>query len=111
MIKQSGEFTPARAIRGGNGNAKIFNAPLPDGAKPLSMASRIELEPGASIGLHRHDGDEEVYAVVSGRGVYISDEGEFPARPGDIFVTRKGMSHALRNDGDAPLVFFAVVAK
>lgn len=111
MIKQSSEFIPASAVRGGRGNAKIFNAPLPDGAEPLSMASRIELEPGASIGLHRHDTDEEVYAVVSGYGVYTSDEGEAPARPGDIFVTRKGMSHALRNDGDAPLVFFAVVAK
>lgn len=111
MIKQSGESTTASAIRGGRGDARIFNAPLPDGAEPISMASRIVLEPGASIGLHRHDADEEVYAVVSGRGVYTSDDGETPARPGDIFVTRKGMSHALRNDSDAPLVFFAVVAK
>lgn len=111
MIKQNDEFTTACAIRGGHGSAKIFRAPLPEDAEPLSLALRLELEPGASIGLHRHDDDEEVYAVVSGAGTYISDEGEAPARPGDIFVTRKGMSHALRNDGDAPLVFFAVVAK
>lgn len=38
MIKQSGEFTPARAIRGGNENAKIFNAPQPDGRTERSLS-------------------------------------------------------------------------
>ena len=77
MIKQSEDFTTASAMRGGEGCARIFRAPLPEKAAPLAMASRIEL----------------------------------PALPGDIFVTRKGMSHGLRNNGGEPLIFFAVVAE
>ena len=84
MIKQSDDFTTASAMRGGEGCARIFRAPLPEKAAPLAMASRIELEPGASIGLHKHETDEEVYAIVSGNGVYTSDDGDTPALPGDI---------------------------
>ena len=111
MIKQSDDFTTVSAMRGGEGCARIFRAPLPEKAAPLAMASRIELEPGASIGVHKHETDEEVYAIVSGNGVYTSDDGDTPALPGDIFVTRKGMSHGLRNNGGEPLIFFAVVAE
>ncbi len=111
VIKQSGDFTVASSIRGGKGSAKVFNVALPVPEGPLAMASRIELEPGASIGLHRHDADEEVYAIVSGRGTYSSERGSVCAREGDIFVTKKGSSHGLQNDGDGPLVFFAVVAR
>ncbi len=111
MIKQSDKPVSAYAIRGGEGEARIFAAPLPQGAAPIGTASRIELEPGASIGEHIHIDDEEVYAVMSGTGIYCADGREIPAAPGDIFVTRKGMSHGLKNSGDTPLVFFAVVAK
>ncbi len=111
LIKQREQYRTSSCIRGGCGEARIFDAPLPSGAVPLSMASRIELQPGASIGVHSHDDDEEVYAVVSGSGVYISCGIEADARSGDIFVTKKGMTHGLRNDGSVPLVFFAVVAR
>ncbi len=111
LIKQDDEPTSVENIRGGDGEAKIFASSIPVPRGPLTFASRIELAPGASIGLHRHESDEEVYAIVSGEGVYLHDSGECPARPGDIFVTKKGMSHALKNCGAEPLVFFAVVAE
>lgn len=111
LIKQSDEPISVKNIRGGNGEAKIFASPIPVPHGPLTLASRIELAPGANIGLHRHESDEEVYAIVSGEGVYLHDGGECPAHPGDIFVTKKGMSHALENRGAEPLVFFAVVAE
>ena len=105
LIKQDDEPRTVSNIRGGDGEARIFASPLP-ARGPLTLASRIELAPGASIGPHRHDSDEEVYAILSGEGVYIC-----PALPGDIFTTKKGMSHALKNRGGEPLVFFAVVAE
>ena len=110
LIKQDDEPRTVSNIRGGDGEARIFASPLP-ARGPLTLASRIELAPGASIGQHRHDSDEEVYAILSGEGVYIYDGGECPALPGDIFTTKKGMSHALKNRGGEPLVFFAVVAE
>ena len=111
LIKQTGQGITKTGMRGGKGRATIFHATAPLGEELITLASRIELEPGASIGLHLHDCDEEVYAIVSGNGIYEYDEGECPALPGDIFTTKKGMSHGLRNTGDGPLVFFAVVAE
>ncbi|MBR4401611.1 MAG: cupin domain-containing protein [Synergistes sp.] len=110
LIKQSDTGKKAANIRGGAGEALIFASSLPEEG-PLSLASRIELAPGSSIGLHRHDEDEEIYAIVSGEGIYSYDGGECEALAGDIFTTKKGMSHALKNTGKTPLVFFAVVAK
>ncbi|WP_455599333.1 cupin domain-containing protein [Cloacibacillus sp.] len=111
LIKQDEKPEITANLRGGIGEARIFASLIPPSCGPLTFASRIELAPGASIGLHRHDDDEEVYAVISGEGVYIYDGDECPARAGDIFTTKKGMSHALKNCGGVPLIFFAVVAK
>ena len=110
LIKQSDKAEHKSNMRGGKGNAKVFATPLPEDG-PVRLASRIELEPGTSIGFHRHETDEEVYAVASGEGIFYFDGGECPARAGDIFTTKKGMSHALKNTGKTPLVFFAVIAE
>ena len=110
-IKQDPEPVMKVNIRGGTGEAKFFASVLPQEGACVRTAARIELAPGASIGFHRHEDDEEVYAVVSGEGTYYYDGGEAPARSGDIFTTFRGMSHGLRNDGASPLVIFAVVAK
>jgi len=110
-IKQSSNLTVKYALRGGDGEAKIFPSELPQGGSCFQTASRIELAPRASIGLHTHNEDQEVYAIVSGEGTYFFDGGEISAKNGDIFTTLRGMSHGLRNDGDSPLVIFAVVAR
>lgn len=112
ILKQVAAGMDAQGLRGGEGRAKIFSVPLPEEATgPIRMSARIELEPGASIGYHIHEDDEETYAILSGHGVFKGDDGEIPAYPGDIFVTRVGHGHSLRNNGSIPLVFFAVVAK
>jgi mannose-6-phosphate isomerase-like protein (cupin superfamily) len=75
------------------------------------MVSHITLDPGASIGEHRHEGDEEVYCILSGSGEYL-EEGEWIAvRPGHITVALRGGTHALRNTGKEPLELLAVIAK
>ena len=111
LIKQSEDFETRSNMRGGDGSAKAFCAPILEGMAFIA-ANRMELEPKATIGLHTHVDDEEVYAIFSGEGIFEYGEGECPALPGDVFVTHKGMSHALRNTSSTePLVFFAVVAK
>jgi oxalate decarboxylase/phosphoglucose isomerase-like protein (cupin superfamily) len=39
----------------------------------LSYVRELVLEPGSSIGIHEHEGDEEIYYVISGSGVMIVD--------------------------------------
>ena len=111
LIKQSEDFELRRNMRGGEGCAKAFCAPILNNMA-VTAANRMELEPLATIGLHTHVDDEEVYAIFSGEGIFVYGEGECPALPGDVFVTHQGMSHALRNtSATEPLVFFAVMAK
>jgi quercetin dioxygenase-like cupin family protein len=65
------------------------------------------LHPGASIGGHVNDKDE-IYYVLSGRGV-LQLEGETRAvGPGDAVLTRNGHRHALSQVGDEDLVIFIV---
>jgi mannose-6-phosphate isomerase-like protein (cupin superfamily) len=60
--------------------------------------------PGADIGLHTHATDnEEIYIVVSGRGVMHLDGEEFEVGPGHVIVNRPGGTHALKNAGGAEL--------
>lgn len=62
------------------------------------------LEPGTDIALHTHAADdEELYVVVSGRGVMTLDGEEFEVGPGHVVLNRPGGTHGLRNAGDEPL--------
>jgi len=61
------------------------------------------LHPGAGIGLHQHHKDE-VYYVVSGRGLYALDGKQYEVGPGDALLTRSGSTHAIQQTGSEPLV-------
>ena len=67
------------------------------------------LEPGASIGMHTHDGSSEVIYVLSGTGKVLYDGGEEPLVPGDCHYCPEGHAHSLINNGTEDLNFFAVV--
>jgi uncharacterized RmlC-like cupin family protein len=66
------------------------------------------LEPGAIIGEHLHEGDEEVYFVVEGHGTMIVDGEEHPIGPGDVSVCRSGHSHGIRNSEDGTMRLIVV---
>ncbi len=72
----------------------------------------MTLQPGASIGLHKHEVNEDAYIIVSGEGSFTDSVGkESPVKAGDITIARKGEAHALKNTGKEPLVFLDVVAQ
>jgi lysophospholipase L1-like esterase/mannose-6-phosphate isomerase-like protein (cupin superfamily) len=61
------------------------------------------LHPGAGIGLHQHEKDE-VYYVVSGRGLYTLDGNGYEVGPGHAMLTRVGSTHAIQQLGEDDLV-------
>ncbi len=65
------------------------------------------IHPGASIGVHPHDDNEEVYLILAGEGVATIDGREVRVRPGDVMVNHPGCSHGLRNDSAEELRIFA----
>ncbi len=77
----------------------------------FKMVGEMTLAPGASIGFHIHENDEEIYMILKGRGLFTdNDKKTHPVGPGDLSITRKGEGHALANTGDDVLSFCAVIA-
>ena len=75
-----------------------------------------EVRPGRrSTAVHRHDGDEECFLIVSGEGeVHVLRVGEselrrIPVRAGDVvaFPPRFQIAHSFKCTGSEPLRFFA----
>lgn len=75
---------------------------------PCNFVDYAILPPGASIGVHRHGADEEIYLVLSGSGTMTRDGEEFAVGVGAVIVNRAGGEHGLRNTGDTPLRLFVV---
>ena len=68
-----------------------------------------KLDPGASIGYHKHSTSSEIIYLLQGSGKVLI-EGEYePVSAGECHYCKKGQSHSLINSGEEELVFFAVV--
>ena len=60
-------------------------------------------KPGSAIGYHVQR-EDEIYYVLSGRGLMTIDGKEFEVGPGDAVLTRPGSSHGLKQLGKEDLV-------
>lgn len=58
------------------------------------------LPPNTSIGLHKHEDDEEVYVILEGTGVMEVDNKKTQVRQGDTIVNKPFGTHALYNTSD-----------
>lgn len=97
-------------MRGGDGQVVFQNLASPQElpAKSRFMGKGL-LEPGCSIGFHIHEGESEVYYILSGCPK-INDNGSWiDAKPGDTVITYSGTSHAMKNDTDQPVTFIATI--
>ena len=98
---------PLKRLEKFNGGEKEFRAKmLVDERNKILYGTLI---PGASIGYHCHDTSSEMIYVLSGSGKMITDEGEERLSVGDCHYCPMGHSHSFINDGEADLIFFAVV--
>jgi mannose-6-phosphate isomerase-like protein (cupin superfamily) len=68
------------------------------------------LKPGASIGYHLQK-EDEIYYVVSGKGLMRVNEDSFEVNPGDGILTRPGSSHGIENIGKENLEIIIVYEK
>jgi mannose-6-phosphate isomerase-like protein (cupin superfamily) len=61
------------------------------------------LKPGSGIGYHEQK-EDEIYYVLSGRGVMTLDGKDVEVGPGTAVLTRTGSSHGLKQVGAEDLV-------
>ncbi len=73
------------------------------------LFAKLILPPGGEVGRHVHKGECETFYVLSGTGVFCDNDEEFACAAGDILYTQDGHGHGLRNTGEEPLVFLALI--
>jgi len=73
------------------------------------LFAKLRLEPNASIGLHEHNDEEEIFYILKGTGLVTDDNAEKLVHPGDVVITRGGSSHSIKNNGTSDLELIAVI--
>ena len=97
-------------MRGGKGSVTIRHFFKQNEIKAkCRLCSRLILPPGASIGAHKHEAEDEIYIIE--RGVGILDDGcnKIKVEPGDAVLTGDGECHSISNAGNEPLELIAVI--
>ncbi|MCH3914088.1 MAG: cupin domain-containing protein [Acidaminococcaceae bacterium] len=97
-VKPTGNFTVEHII-----DEKLFG-----GANKLF--AQITLPPGAQVPIHTHQGNNETYYVVKGKGTYTDEDKEYPVEAGNVTFCQDGGTHGLKNTGSDELVFIALIA-
>lgn len=112
MIRRAAEMEKEikEQMRGGKGSVEITHIFKKDELKGKArLCAKLTLNPGCSIGLHEHSGEEEIFYIIRGNGL-IDDNGQkTEVGPGDAILTGGGASHSVENIGTEPLEIAAVI--
>lgn len=99
-------------MRGGAGEVTIRHYFKPEEIRARTrLCSELILPPGASIGLHDHVEEDEIYLIQKGRGIMNDGGKEITVEAGDAILTGQGASHSIKNTGAEDLVVTAIIIK
>ena len=77
---------------------------------PRLLVGLNAFEPGQEHALHAHPGQDKVYHVLEGEGLFLLADGELKMSAGDLLVAPEGVPHGVRNTGRTRLLVLAVLA-
>lgn len=108
--KEDVDLTEQIKPRGGTGIIKslsyLKNEDLNNAMHGFNV---MELEVNSSIGFHQHIGNEEIYFIISGKGLVQDNDKEEEVTTGDLIYTAHQSYHGLKNIGNKPLIFVAFI--
>jgi uncharacterized RmlC-like cupin family protein len=103
VLKKLGEIRPTKSVIPTNRGTTFYQRAYERGVDgvvgPWECVDYMIIPAGTQFGVHIHDGSEEMYFIVKGRGVALLDGEEHSVGPGDFLMLRNGGAHGLRNDG------------
>ena len=91
-------YSPAKM-----GKSTIFES-------PRLLVGLNAFEAGQEHALHAHAGQDKVYLVIEGEGLFLLDGREVPMKAGDLLVAPDGIAHGVRNSGHRRLLVLAILA-
>jgi len=108
--KDNQEIVEIENVRGGTGKIKFQHYfKKEDFTSKVRLCSCATIPPGASIGNHTHEDEDEVYVILKGSGILSDGKEEYTVEPGDAVLTKSGGSHLIRNNGSEELKFIAFI--
>ena len=114
MIKNSYDVRPRQihGAQGGEGNVWFYDWPDRDELSEHGRVfSRLVIAPGASIGVHTHEGEIEAYYVSKGHPTVIDNGEEIQLNPGDMHICKNHDSHGTKNVTDEEVELFVFILK
>lgn len=112
MIKRNSDMTSTVKVnmRGGDGQAVITDVVSKGEYNGNArLLGTILLKPGCSIGAHFHENEEEIFYIIDGTATYNDNGTEVVLEKGDSCICLSGQQHAIANNGERDLVFFAAI--
>lgn len=101
----------AKNFKGGPGEVHFH--PIIEADSELNNHGRLfnelTLEKGCGVGWHVHEGDSEMYVILSGEAKYNDNGTETVLHPGDVTYTGPGEGHSITNEGDEPVYALALI--
>ena len=73
-------------------------------AEPGSVTMKVVMKPGTRMSYHSHDLRNEIWTVLSGRGMTVVDDMEQQIGPGDVVSVAAGCRHTVIADTDLTLL-------
>lgn len=112
MIKTAAEMIQEikTQMRGGKGEVEMLHIFKDEELLGKArLCAKLTLHPGASIGVHDHTGEEEIFYITKGEAT-INDDGILKkVVAGDAILTGNGASHGVENTGEEILEMIAVI--
>ena len=108
--KEDQAATVRQTVMGGKGEilSRIFLDPK-DAAGAGRLFAVNTIAPGCSIGYHSHEGEFEVYYILSGTAKIVDEGEEYLLHAGDMMQCKSGHAHSIENAGEAPLEHIALI--
>ena len=91
-------YTPGKM-----GKSTIFES-------PRLLVGLNAFEPGQEHALHAHAGQDKVYQVIEGQGLFLLEGRELAMKAGDLLIAPEGVAHGVRNTGNGRLLVLAILA-
>lgn len=98
------------AMRGGPGNVQLRHYfQRSDFVAKVRLCCELTVPPGAGVGSHAHEGEDEIFIIQQGRGIINENGKECEVAVGDAILTGKGAVHSVLNNGEEDLVITTII--